>query len=77
MASLFLDVYSNSSILALLLLWPKSDSTSVTCTEALVQTAAWLETLTAPGMASPALGITQLARMQSGETVLPWNLALI
>ena len=36
--------------------------------EVLVQTAAWLETLTAPGMAYPAPGITQQAHMQNGET---------
>lgn len=36
--------------------------------EVLVLTAAWLETLTVPGMAYPVPGITQQAHMQKGET---------
>ena len=34
-----------------------------------VLTAAWQGTLTVPGMAYPAPGITQQARMQNGESV--------
>lgn len=37
--------------------------------EARVPTAAWLETLTVPGMAYPVPGITQQAHMQKGEIV--------
>lgn len=38
--------------------------------EVLVLTAAWLETLTVPGMAYPVPGITQQAHLQKGEKVL-------
>ena len=47
--------------------WRRSDSITATCTAMLVRTAAWRETLTVPGMAFPAPGITQQVHTQRGK----------
>lgn len=58
---------SNNSTSVRPLRWRRSDSITATCTAMLVPTAAWHGTLTVPGMAFPAPGITQQVHMQRGK----------
>ena len=58
---------SNNSTSVRPLQWRRSDFITATCTAMLVLTAAWHGTLTVPGMAYPAPGITQQVHMQRGK----------
>lgn len=59
--------YSNSSTSDRPPRWRRSGSITATCTAMPARTAAWRETLTVPGMAFPAPGITQQVHMQRGK----------